>query len=121
MVGETNAAIGRIEDLPMDGNFKEPDYAQRMADYEHATAGLLKLLATGAFFSDRIEHDQLWVHCVERLASRALERGGKTLWLAMQQYPTLLALYAIGFGAAAADRIGTNRSGPRDDQGPRGL
>ena len=105
VVGETNAAIGRIEALPMDGNFKESDYAQRMADYEHATAGLLKLLATGAFFSDRIEHDQLWIRCVERLASRALERGGKTLWLAMQQYPTLLALYAIGFGAAAADRI----------------
>ena len=103
VVGETNAAIGRIEDLPMDG--KEPDYAQRMADYEHATAGLLKLLATGAFFSDRIEHDQLWIRCVERLASRALERGGKEPWLAMQQYPTLLALYAIGLGAAAADRI----------------
>ena len=105
VVGETNAAMGRIEDLPMGGNFKDPDYAQRMADYEHATAGLLKLLATGAFFSDRIEHDQLWIRCVERLASRALERGGRTDWLAMQQHPTLLALYAIGFGAAAADRI----------------
>lgn len=76
-----------------------------MGIYEEATAGLLKLLATGAFFSDRVDHDQVRTRCIKQLATRNMEHLGDPLLLKMQQYPTLLSLYAIGLGSVAADRL----------------
>ncbi len=106
VAAETANLIDRVRDLPMDGiRVGNEQYAERMAIYEEATAGLLKLLATGAFFSDRVEHDRLWTRCVEQLATRKMERAGSTLLLKMQQCPTLLALYAMGLGSVAADRL----------------
>ncbi len=105
VMNEVEEVIRQVEDLAMNGDVDHSAYASRMKLYEEATAGLLALLATGAMFSDRVEHDQLLARCIERLATREVERGGKTVLLEMQQYPTLLALYALALGAAAADRI----------------
>ena len=102
---QTADTIDQIRDLPVDGTFGYPEYAERMRVYEVATAGLLKLLATGSYFSDNDEHDRLWTRCVEQLATRNLPRSGRVVMLNMQQYPTLLALYAIGLGSIAADRL----------------
>ena len=73
--------------------------------YERAMSTLMALLANGAFFSDRVEHDRLWVRCTELLATRTQEQAGLTVLVDMQQYPTLLALYALALGALAADRV----------------
>ena len=105
VMDEVEAVIRKVGDLPMDGDVDHAAYARRMAIYEEATAGLVALLATGAMFSDRDEHDRLWARSVERLATRSMVRGGKTVLLEMQQYPTLLALYALALGAAAAERL----------------
>ena len=103
---ETANLIDRVRDLSMEGiRIGNEQYAERMRVYEEATAGLLKLLATGAFFSDGVEHDRLWTRCVEQLATQQMERSGITILLNMRQYPTLLALYAIGLGSVAADRL----------------
>ena len=75
-----------------------------MALYERSMSRLMTLLAASAFFSDREEHDRLWVRCIEPLATRAQERSGSTVLIDMQHYPTLLALYALALGALAADR-----------------
>ena len=104
VTAEVDSAIDRVGDLPMDSLDAE-QYAGRMAAYEGATARLLRLLATGAFFSDCDEHDRLWKRCVERLATRRVERAGLEVLLHMQQYPTLLALYAVGLGSVAAGRL----------------
>lgn len=105
VIGETDAVIDQTRDLPM-GTPPDPQgYVDQMAAYEHATAGLMQLLAVGAFFSDHDDHDQLWVRCIDRLAARPRQRSGNTALLEMQQYPTALAMYALGVGAFAAGRI----------------
>jgi len=105
VIGEADAAMEHVSSLSMSEHLGVHEYAERMADYEQAVFGLLRLLATGAFFSDNEEHDRLWVRCIERLANRGLVTAGGEPSIRMQQYPTLLALYALGIGSVAANRI----------------
>ena len=106
VAAEVDSVINEVRDLSMDGPGIDPEkYAERMAIYEKGTAKLARLLATGAFYSDREEHDRLWTQCVERLATQRMDRSGLTVLLDMQQYPTLLTLYAIALGSVAADRL----------------
>ncbi len=78
--------------------------AQRMRIYETASAGSIALLAYGGFFGDTDQHDELWVRAVARVANRRLDQGGYVAWGELQQYPTLLLLYASGLGALAGRR-----------------
>ena len=94
MARETDALIDQIRDLPMGRQPNSKAYRDRMELYEQASAGLMKLLAVGVFFSDCAEHDQLWVHCIERLATRPRHGAGDMGLVEMQKYPTLLAMYA---------------------------
>lgn len=105
VIGEVNAAIEQVQDLPTDPPFSPQAYAARMATYEQAMSTTMKLLAVGAFFSDTAEHDRLWVSCIERFATRAQQQSGLTVLTEMQQYPTLLALYALALGSLAANRV----------------
>ena len=105
VMGEANAAIEQIQGLPTDGQFTPQRYAERMETYEQAMSTTMKLLAVGAFFSDTVEHDRLWVSCIERLATRAQQQSGLTTLIYMQQYPTLLALYSLALGSLAANRV----------------
>jgi len=105
VIAETDALIDQISDLPMGMQSDSGAYLDRMAAYEQAAARLMKLLATGAFFSDSADHDQLWVRSIERLATRPRHGAGDKCLIDMQRYPTLLAIYALGVGAFAADRI----------------
>lgn len=105
VMGEVDAAIEQIQDLPTSGSFTPDAYAERMMRYEQAMSTVMRLLAAGAFFSDRVEHDRLWVRCTELLATRPREQSGLQMLVNMQQYPTVLALYALALGAVAADRV----------------
>jgi len=105
VIGEADAAIEQVNGLSMSEHLGFHEYAERMDVYEQAMFGLLKLLVTGAFFSDDEEHDRLWVRCIERLATRGLVSAGSGPSINMQQYPTLLALFALGIGSVAANRI----------------
>ena len=105
VMGEAEAVIEQVQGLPTSGQFTPESYAERMELYERAMSTLMALLANGAFFSDRAEHDRLWVRCTELLATRTQERAGSNLLVDMQQYPTLLALYALALGDLAADRV----------------
>ena len=108
IMGEVADAIGSFHDLPMAFSSKTSEYeeyAQRVTAYEQGMARLLNLLVVGTFHSITSEHDRLWVRCVDRLASRKTEGSGATVLIEMQQYPTLLALFAIGLGGIAADRL----------------
>ena len=102
---EAEAVIEQVHGLPTSGRFTPEGYVERMEVYERAMSTLMALLANGAFFSDRVEHDRLWVRCTQLLATRTQEQAGLTVLVHMQQYPTLLALYALALGALAADRV----------------
>ena len=104
VISETDTAIEQFRDLSMSEHLGSHEYAERMVVYERATSALLRLLVIGAFFSDHEEHDRLWVRCIERLATWPQASAGNAPFK-MQQYPALLALYALGIGALAADRI----------------
>lgn len=101
---ETEALIEQVAGLPVTNVDLADTYRTRMRAYETASARLIRLLAVAAFFSDRHEHTRLWQRCIDRLANRATEDSGLVALIRMQQYPTLLALYAMAIGAVAANR-----------------
>ena len=105
VMAKVEAVIEQVQGLPTRGQFTPERYVERMAFYEQAMSTLMALLANGAFFSDRVEHDRLWVRCIELLATRTQEQAGLNVLVHMQQYPALLALYALALGALAADRV----------------
>ena len=107
LMGATDDVIDRVQEFPMNAPvpLRTQRYPEQVEAYEEATAGLLRLFATGAFFSDRVEHDQLLAKCLDRLANGRVFGNGVDLLLEMQDYPLLLGLYAIALGAAAADRL----------------
>lgn len=105
VVGETNAAITEFQDLSIDSPIDQGMYLEQMDFYERAMARLLHLIITGTYFSDRPEHNALWIRCIDRLANRSMQNSGSFMLLPLQQYPTLLALHAVGLGAMAAERI----------------
>ena len=108
MMHEVTGAIESFQIVPTDFNSRRTpyeEYATRVTEYEQATSRLLDLLVVGAFHSTTSEHDRLWARCVDYLASREIRTNGAALLIDMQQYPTLLAIYAIGLGAAASDRL----------------
>ena len=74
--------------------------------YESASAGLIKLLVTGAYFSNSADHDRAWAHAIRLLANRMpYTSSAHESVINLQHHVTLLAIYAVAFGAAAADRI----------------
>lgn len=105
MMGEIEKVIESIRDMPINELNGYEQYRERAIAYEETVAQLLDILVVGVFHSRTAEHDWLWVRCIDRLATREIKVSGNTLLLEMQQYPTLLALYAVGLGGAAADRI----------------
>ena len=105
MMSEVEKVIESIKDMPIDDLTGYEHYRERVVAYERAASQLVDMLVVGVFHSRTAEHDWLWVRCLDRLATREIRLSGNTLLLSMQQYPTLLALYAVGLGAAAADRI----------------
>ena len=62
---EAEAVIEQVHGLPTSGRFTPEGYVERMEVYERAMSTLMALLANGAFFSDRVEHDRLWVRCTQ--------------------------------------------------------
>ena len=105
VIDEVNAAIEQFQGLRTDSQLSPQAYAERMARYEQAMSRAMRLLATGAFFSDGVDHDRLWVSCIELLATRAQQQAGLNVLIHMQQYPTLLGLYALAVGSLAANRV----------------
>ena len=105
VIGATDDVIDRVQEFPVSGPLEPQLYREQLEAYEEATAGLLRLIATGTFFSDRLDHDDLFARCLDRLANRRVAEIGIGPLLKMQDYPSLLGLYAIALGSAAADRL----------------
>ena len=105
VTSEVAVVIEQVQGLSNSERTTGTGYVERMKSYERAMSTLMSLLTNGAFFSDRVEHDRLWVRCTELLATRTQEQTGTTAFVDMQQYPTLLALYALALGALAANRV----------------
>jgi hypothetical protein len=105
--------VYRLASLLKDGRFPvdgpevtTETLTKRVEAYEAISATLLALLATGCFWGDESQ-DPLWIKVVEYLANIPAQVSGHNIWLDLRQYPTLLALYAAGISAIAAERYET--------------
>jgi hypothetical protein len=99
--------VGRVLQQPRAPTGQPPTaelLAQRLRANETAMSTLLALLVHAGYFADRPDHDDLLVSVLRRLASRPTDQGGYTIWTNAQQYPTMLAVYALGLGTLVAPR-----------------
>lgn len=105
-----NGEANRVLSLPITENFHVPEVtfanvAAPMREYEAASATLVALLATLAFFADREDHDVHIVETLNRLAHRPVQHSGLSLWINLELYPLTLALYGATIGSVAAGRV----------------
>ncbi len=81
-------------------------YDECLRAYEQASADLIGLLVCGAYFANCADHDKALAHAVRLLANRIpFESSADGPAINLQHHVTLLAIYAVAFGAAAADRL----------------
>jgi threonine dehydrogenase-like Zn-dependent dehydrogenase len=101
--------VSRVLALPtVNANIPQPNpdnVAERMHQYEGVVSTLVPLIATTAYFADRDQHDELLVDAIARLARRAINYGGYTIWSELELYPAMLALYSLTIGAVARGRV----------------
>ena len=103
VMGQVTAFIAEVDQVTGDEAHRSQNYAEALQGYERAAATLNTLIVNGAFYGDQADHDQLWFKAMERLASRPQESGRAHAEL--HHYPVTLALYALGLGALAANRV----------------
>ncbi len=107
LIGEAQDTLRELSRFEAEFNAPPPNpegVRDALHVYERASATLLSLLVTGSYFGDEARHDALWAEVLRRLTHRRMERGGYTVWVNMQLYPSLLATYGLGLGSLAAQR-----------------
>ncbi|GAA4365993.1 hypothetical protein GCM10023185_36800 [Hymenobacter saemangeumensis] len=79
-------------------------YLQAVTRLEALSETMVALMATGLFWGTS-QQLPLWLRAIERLGSTSVAdvNGGYMMWYDLLQYPAMLALYAGGLGALAAD------------------
>ena len=104
---ETERVVDEVSRLPFEADSASERFAAHLQAYEQSCARLLSLLATGVCFSNRDDHNELWSHCMQRLALRTTPTPAVSSEAleALEQYPSLLALYAISIGAISSRRV----------------
>ena len=75
----------------------------RVRSYEAACSTLLSMAVIGGAWAEE-DHFGIWQRALQRLA-RARYTSGKIIWLGLQRYPTILALYALGLGALSSNKL----------------
>lgn len=102
------AEVSRFLALPIPSMNDQPTVEavrDRMDQYERAAATLVPLAMTCAYFANREAHFELLTEVVRRLAGRKREHSGYDIWISLELYPALLALYGIGLGSLARQRV----------------
>ncbi|MGK2886699.1 MAG: hypothetical protein ACSLE8_18305 [Rhodococcus sp. (in: high G+C Gram-positive bacteria)] len=102
-MGQVTELIAEVDRVTGNEADRSQSYGEALQGYERAAATLNTLIVNGAFYCDQADHDRLWFKAMERLASRPQESGRAHAEL--HRYPVTLALYALGLGALAANRV----------------
>lgn len=83
------------------------DLVERLRRYEAVSEVMVAIMATGCRWGEAAHHS-LWARCLGRLAILPNPIGMYyEAWTKLRRYPALLALYAGGIAAVAADRYDT--------------
>lgn len=74
-----------------------------LRSYEATCATLLAMASVGGYWAEK-EHYPVWEGVLRRLSSE-ISNHHTSLWSKLQHYPSMLVLYALGLGAAEANRL----------------
>ncbi len=77
----------------------------RLASYEAQMERPVVLLMAGVYFGEPAVHDELWVRAVLSVEQRPRNLSGNVVWLGLQGYPTVIAVYAVGIASIASNRL----------------
>ena len=80
------------------------EFGERLRRYESAMADMVMITLCLAHWGDT-RQVPLVQKCIARLTDHFEATSGKTVWLGLRWYPTMLLTYAGGLGALAADRF----------------
>ncbi len=105
-----DATVNLVEQLtsdgfPVQGNFSEEEYLDRIRKIEAQSERNLAFMANGCFWG-KPDHDDAWIDLVRRLADFDTPRSGLAAYIAILRLPALLCMYAGGIAAVAKGRYG---------------
>lgn len=81
----------------------EKEFQRRVKQYEAITEKLTNMLISLAFY-DREENSELLLKVIERLGN-VPQTDGYDVWRALQYYPALIVIYAVGIVSLAKKRF----------------
>lgn len=96
-------AIEGISALPTLHNVDGAALAFRMRRCEGICAKLLAVAVVASYWSEEVQI-AAWRNTIERFFSRE-SRAGTDVTMAVENYPAVLLIYALGLGATASDRF----------------
>ena len=99
VIAETRGARFPLQGGPAPG---KDTLTPRVRAIEAACSTLISLAIVGGEWSEE-QHFPVWERAISRLAATP-SPNGYTVWTALQRYPAVLLLYAIGVPAAMAGR-----------------
>ena len=108
-----DSTVGQIveitsgEDFDMGSPMTGQTVVDRVTAYEAVCSILLAMAPIGGRWAEE-EHVLVWEQALQRLGSGNVLDSGKSFplgWIELQQYPTVLLLYALGIGAVKAGQF----------------
>lgn len=83
-------------------NVNSEEFINRLKKYESIIHPLQTITISLAYWGNN-NHSSLLKKIITRIAENQKTREGKTAWLALRWYPTIILLYSAGISAIAAD------------------
>lgn len=104
LLDQTKLTTDRISTagLQFDENWSSEGFEKRIKFYESATEILRSMLAVGSYWSVGPQNT-VWPDIIQRLCRCYKSTGGTTGYLNLQHYPAMIAFYAAGISAVAAE------------------
>jgi hypothetical protein len=106
--GEVRTIVGLLEGVDARTPYSPEELLRRVDLIEAASADLVRSVAVAAYYIGA--GDRLLPGVIAHLANAFERKGGQDVWLDLQRYASLLALYSAGLGLVSGDR--EDRLGP---------
>lgn len=79
-------------------------YEERIHQYMNELSTLTPLIINGCWWG-RVEHDELWIRAIERLANIVTDGGEYNSFRELRLFPAAYTMYAAGIAAISAKRF----------------
>lgn len=86
--------------------FSPDELNHRLQRYESLTEIVLSMMINGCYWGGKSQ-ENIWMKCLERIASPSGEMSESNVWFQLRLYPALLLLYGGGIASIAAENYST--------------